>query len=124
MTLLRQVWDPHVGTVAPGSRRSAGAAGAGVEVLGALSAAQDERVARRLGLARPGQRRVVMVRRVPSGAGNSVNLTGIDAAVSERAVVERWDHHAAEAAFVPRQRHCLQAPARGAGHAAQTVNPA
>jgi len=141
---------------------------------GQLSAAQIERVARRLVLARPAQRRVVMVHqplvvtrpedeknrqhghaaalqawgaagvdlivgghihlpfvlplaaggwavqagtavstRVRAGAGNSVNLIRIDAAASERAVVERWDHLPAEGAFVPCERHCLRAPAGG-----------
>ena len=135
---------------------------------GQLSATQVERVAQRLALARPGQRRVVMVHqplvvtrpedeknllhghdaakqawgaagvdlivgghihlpfvlplasggwavhagtavssRVRSGAGNSVNLIHIDAAATERAVVERWDHDPAKRAFVPREQHHL-----------------
>ena len=138
---------------------------------GQLSAAQVERLAQRLALARPGQRRLVRVhqplavtrpedvknllhgheaalqawgaagvdlvigghihlpfvlplagggwavqagtavsRRVRPGAGNSVNLIRIDAAASERAVVERWDHDPAQGGFVPRERHRLLAP--------------
>ncbi|KNZ32885.1 MAG: DNA repair exonuclease [Methylibium sp. NZG] len=51
--------------------------------------------------------------RVRDGAGNSVNVIRIDAAASERAVVERWDHDAAQGDFVLRQAHRLQAPPRG-----------
>ena len=135
---------------------------------GQLSPAQVERVAQRLALARPAQRRLVMVHqplavtrpeddknllhghaaalqawgaagvdliigghihlpfvrplgsggwavqagtavssRVRPGAGNSVNLIHIDAAATERAVVERWDHDPAQEAFVPFERHRL-----------------
>jgi len=142
---------------------------------GQLSAAQVERVARRLAQARPGQRRVVMVHqplvvtraqdeknrlhghaaalhtwgaagvdlivgghihlpfvlplasggwavqagtaissRVRADAGNSVNVIRIDAAVADRAVVERWDHDPGEGAFVLREQHRLQAPPRNA----------
>jgi 3',5'-cyclic AMP phosphodiesterase CpdA len=52
--------------------------------------------------------------RVRSGAANSVNLIHIDAAATERAVVERWDHDPAQDGFVPRARHSLQAPDRHA----------
>lgn len=45
--------------------------------------------------------------RVRAGAGNSVNLIHIDAAASERAVVERWDHDPAQGEFVPGERHRL-----------------
>lgn len=45
--------------------------------------------------------------RVRPGAGNSVNLIHIDAAATERAVVERWDHDPARGDFVPRERHRL-----------------
>ena len=45
--------------------------------------------------------------RVRPGAGNSVNLIHIDAAATERAVVERWDHDPAQEAFVPFERHRL-----------------
>ena len=137
---------------------------------GQLSAAQVERVAQRLALARPGQRRVVMVHqplvvtlpedeknllhghaaakqawgvagvdlivgghihlpfvlplasggwavqagtavssRVRSGAGNSVNLIYIDAAATERAMVERWDHDPVKRGFVPCEQHHLVA---------------
>ena len=140
---------------------------------GQLSAAQVERVARRLALARPAQRRVVMVHqplvvtrpedeknrlhghaaalqawgaagvdlivgghihlpfvlplthggwavqagtavssRVRAGAGNSVNVIHTDATATERAVVERWDHDAAQGVFVRRERHQLQAQTR------------
>jgi hypothetical protein len=40
-------------------------------------------------------------------AGNSVNLIRIGAGIAARAVVERWDHDPAQAAFVPRVRHLL-----------------
>ncbi|MDP2004939.1 MAG: metallophosphoesterase [Rubrivivax sp.] len=53
--------------------------------------------------------------RVRSGAGNSVNLIHIDAAATDRAVVERWDHDPAQGGFVPRQRHCLAAPSLQSG---------
>jgi hypothetical protein len=49
---------------------------------------------------------------VRAGADNSVNLIHIDAAATERAVVERWDHDPAQGAFVPRERHRLLAPVR------------
>lgn len=135
---------------------------------GQLSAAQISRVARRLALARPGQRRVVVVHqplwvtrpedrknllhghaqalqawgaagvdlivgghihlpyvqalpsggwavqagtavshRVRAGTGNSVNLIELSAGARERAVVERWDHEPAQAAFVRHTRHVL-----------------
>lgn len=45
--------------------------------------------------------------RVRPDAGNSVNLIRIDAAARERAVVERWDHEPAQAAFVQHTRHVL-----------------
>ncbi len=50
-------------------------------------------------------------KRVRAGAGNSVNLIHIDAAASERAVVERWDHDPAQGRFVPAKRHRLLAQA-------------
>ena len=53
--------------------------------------------------------------RVRQGAANSVNLIHIDAAASERAVVERWDHDPAQGSFVPRERHRLLAPLRAGG---------
>lgn len=46
--------------------------------------------------------------RVRADAGNSVNLIRIDANAAERAVVERWDHDAAQAAFVPHTTHVLR----------------
>ena len=46
--------------------------------------------------------------RVRAGAGNSVNVIRIDAAASERAVVERWDHDAAPGEFVRRDVRRLQ----------------
>ncbi len=141
---------------------------------GQLSAAQIERVARRLAQAKPDQRRVVMVHqplvvtrpedeknrlhghaaalhawgaagvdlilgghihlpfvlplaaggwavqagtavshRVRAGAGNSVNVIHIDAAATERAVVQRWNHDPAQGRFVPLERQRLLAPGQG-----------
>ena len=45
--------------------------------------------------------------RVRADAGNSVNLIHIEAGAAERAVVERWDHEPAQAAFVVRERYVL-----------------
>jgi len=45
--------------------------------------------------------------RVRADAGNSVNLIRVDPAAEERATVERWDHDAAQDAFVPREVHRL-----------------
>ncbi len=44
-------------------------------------------------------------KRVRAGAGNSVNVIHIDAAATERAVIERWDHDPAQGNFVPRERY-------------------
>lgn len=45
--------------------------------------------------------------RVRPDAGNSVNLIHIDAGADDRAVVERWDHNPAQAAFVLHTRQVL-----------------
>lgn len=45
--------------------------------------------------------------RVRAGTGNSVNLIELSADARERAVVERWDHDPAQAAFVRHTRHVL-----------------
>jgi hypothetical protein len=45
--------------------------------------------------------------RVRPDAGNSVNLIHIDAGTDDRAVVERWDHNPAQAAFVLHTRQVL-----------------
>jgi 3',5'-cyclic AMP phosphodiesterase CpdA len=45
--------------------------------------------------------------RVRAGTGNSVNLIELAAGARERAVVERWDHDPAQAAFVRHTRHVL-----------------
>lgn len=50
--------------------------------------------------------------RVRAGAGNSVNLVHIDAAATERAVIERWDLDPAQGGFVPCERHRLLATDR------------
>ena len=54
--------------------------------------------------------------RVRAGADNSVNLIHIDAAATERAVVQRWDHDPAQGGFVPRERHRLLVQVRDGGN--------
>lgn len=49
--------------------------------------------------------------RVRSGADNSINVIRIDLASNERAVVQRWDHSAAQGCFISAAVHRLTAPA-------------